>query len=489
MEIFTEMESEIEKMFEGIIESAKKRKSEFLEELYEFKKRFIKKRDEAMTSIQVLEEKANKILAVNVESERAVKILQNRLESINSEVEELRKNTQIPPYRIDTTETNDIISSVLVLGSITTTKTTITETEVGDEKIYYTPMDSIDNFHEVKRKVPPILPPKNNIYSSLSLSQERSQPYEVVSEIYTDIVDQPNAVVEKPKNLLMKTFLQAKKLPSKSFEGRKKPILMFGKRGYNIGQLTQPRGIYFEEATQNIFVVSKELRKVCIFNLTGAFIAEFGQDVLEGPSCVTSHVGICYVTDEKLNGIYKFRGNDWKLVNKINFTRGSKEGMFKSLKGIAVDKNNLYIVDTGNNQVSVLGPNLVIKNVSFGDGILQQPQDIAVKDVVYVLDLEVSSCVHVFTKEGEHIRSLVNTTDIIGCIPNYFSVANDGGIILSILNGNNPIVFSKEGEFVYEIGGKKGSKEMLTNIQGVCITSDNRVVCAFAEGINCICIY
>ena len=485
MEIFTEMELEIEKMFEGIIEAAKQRKTEFLEELHELKKRFIKKRDEALKSIQELEEKASKILAMNV-SERAAKILQNRLESINNEMEELRKNTQIPPYRIATTDADEIIASVLVLGNITTTTTT--EVEVGDEKIYYTPMDPVDNFQEVKKKVPPIPPPKDRFY--FNKSQEIGPTYHELDlpEIYTEVVEPPDEVVEKP-NKLLKTFRQTTKSFLKTLQGRKKPILTFGKRGDKIGQLTQPRGIYFEEATQNIYVVSRELRKVCIFNLTGDFIAEFGQDVLVGPSCVTSHLGICYVTDEKLNGIYKFRGNDWRLVDKIIFTRGSREGMFKSLKGIAVDTNNLYLVDSGNNQVSILGWNLVLKNVRFGDGILQQPQDITVKDVVYVLDLEVSSCVHVFTKEGEHIRSLINTTDIIGCIPNYFSVANDGGIIVSILNGNNLIVFSNEGDLVYEIGGKKGSKEILTKTQGVCITSDNRVVCAFGEGINCISIY
>ena len=345
-------------------------------------------------------------------------------------------------------------------------------------------MDSVDNSKEVKKKFPPIPPPKKII--DYSLLEDRNPSYEVLWDIYTDVADHEE-VVEKPKKTL-KMLWQAKKTFLKSLEGRKKPILTFGKRGTRIGQLTQPRGIYFEEATQNIYVVSRELRKVCIFNLTGDFIAEFGQGVLDGPSCVTSHLGICYVTDEKLNGIFKFRGNSWNLVDKIIFTRGNREGMFRSLKGITVDSNSLYLVDTGNNQVSILGLNLVIKNV-FGEGILQQPQDIVVKHVVYVLDLEVSRCVHIFTKEGDHIRSLINTTDIVSCIPNYFSVANDGGIILSILNGNNFIVFSREGDFVYEIGGKKGSKEILTNTEGVCITNDDRVVCAFGEGSNCISIF
>ena len=138
MEIFTVMESEIEKMFEGIIETAKQRKIEFLEELRKFKKRFVKKRDEGLASMKELEEKANKILAMNVEGERAAKILQNRLESINSEIEELRMNTQMPQFRIDTSDAKEIIDSVFVLGSIITTTTKTTDAEVGGEKIYYT---------------------------------------------------------------------------------------------------------------------------------------------------------------------------------------------------------------------------------------------------------------------------------------------------------------------------------------------------------------
>ncbi|KAI6647962.1 hypothetical protein LOD99_8290 [Oopsacas minuta] len=475
---FTEIESTIKSIFDKIIQCALGRKNELLEEIIILKKKYKNKREETRTSITELEDKITKINAMKVTSDRAFNILQGRLITVNNELEELRKNIEMPRYIVEG-ELHEIIDSIRVLGSIITTKC--------KEELEYEPMASVENHPVVQRKAPPHPPPRKR--SEPAKMAKQTPDYEYLSDIYTEL-DSPDVTVEKPKvaSKPIKKSVQTKdKLSVKSFVGRKNPSLSFGKRGIKYGQLTQPRGIHFEPTRQDIYVVSRELRKVIVFHVTGDFRAEFGQEALEGPSCIATHKGICYITDDKLNSVIEFSIEDWRLLNITRFKRGIEPGKFKSLKGITVYADSIYLVDTGNNQVCIFNLKLSIESV-LGSGVLQQPQDIAVRDFVYVLDLEVNTCVHTFSKEGEHVNSMINLTEISRecCIPSYLCVTHDELIILSILYGNTLIVFSKEGKLMQEIGSKK---EVQSNTQGICITSDNKVVCVFAEGINCINIY
>ena len=115
MEIFTEIESTINSMFEAIIQSAKNRKIKLLKEVNKLRNEWVKRREEILSSIQELEEKVSKINAMTVEQGRSSQILQNRLISINLESEELQQNTSEPQYQVKDTA-NQIIQLIETTG-------------------------------------------------------------------------------------------------------------------------------------------------------------------------------------------------------------------------------------------------------------------------------------------------------------------------------------------------------------------------------------
>ena len=496
MDVFTDIESKINSIFEAIIQSAEIRKIELLKEVNILRNEWTKRREESIHDIQELEDKVSKLNAINVKYEQPSNILQNKVASIHLKMEELNTKIKEPEYQFESSNACQIIQLIETTGNIVTVAS-----------------KNVDNYYEIlgspykdpktassEIKVTPVSSPKFKSYKyPLSPKIEDPLSYENLTDVCTlatsptETSPQEQKIVSKPHKIFWQN--KAKSLPklisdSSPFQGRKKPILSFGKRGNKIGQLTQPRGIFFEEKTQHIYVVSRELRKILVFSATGDFVSDFGNSDLEGPSSVAIQFGICFVTDEKLNGVLKYRESDFSLLRTFIFERGIEPGRFKSLKSIAIDSGNVYLVDTGNNQVCVLTINLKIKSI-LGQGILQQPQDITIRDIIYVLDLDASSCVHMFTKEYEPINSIICTSGLgmESFIPNYFCVTKGGIIILSFLYGNTLKVFSNEGLLVQEIGQKKITKETLTNSQGVCLTADNRVVCAFAEGNTCINIY
>ena len=488
MDIFTEIESQINSMFEAIIHSAKKRKTELLKEVNKLRNEWVKRREEILHNIRELEASVARINAMNVEYENPCNIQQNRLISINLESEELNRKVTEPQYQVKS-NASQIIQLIESTGNITT---------IGNKKVqnHYEIFDTSLETQEISkavRKPPPVPSPKSK---PPRISATQYQNLIDICTLSTDREELPpqeqNTVSKPSKPFWQNKVKSSPNITSDSFPfcGRKKPILSFGKRGDKIGQLTQPRGIFFEDKTQHIYVVSRELHKILVFNATGDFVSEFGSEDLEGPSSVAAQFGICFVVDEKMNAVLKYRKSDCSLLDTIVFKRGVEPGRFKSLRSIAIDSGSVYLVDTGNNQVCILAMNFKIKN-TLGFGILQQPQDITINDLVYVLDLDASSCVHMFTKECEHFKSILCVRDLgmESCMPNYFCVTKDGIIILSFLYGHTLKVFSNEGILVQEIGQKKVTKDTLMNSQGVCLTADNRVVCAFAEGNNCINIY
>ena len=521
-EIFSKLENEIRTSFEALLSSISERREFLLTELNNFKIKFVKSKEKRLKDIRELESMKEKLDVMDVEDDQVSHRLKGKLQTITEELEELRKRIPIPNHNFQC-DIKPVIEIIEGLGEIKVD---------GEEGIYYEVMHTGQDDKPVQiPERPPTLPPKPQRLSfrpKISYEALPQDPYVTIpaevpenkplipprrkssgSTSQYEIPREPDAFREfSDQNLVEPTFhalfdsnpFKASASPAKQthpttpFEGKKKPSLTFCKRGTEKGQMVQPRGIFFAPITQSIYVVSRDQHKVLVFTLKGKFVTEFGNDQLEGPSSVTVHYGKCYVTDEKINGIFTFRTSDFEVEGSHIFQRGQRFGKIKSLKSIMIDSNNeIYLVDTNNDQICVLNYDMTM-NRTIGFGVLQKPQDINVsmERIVYVLDLQASSCVHTFTKKGEHLDSIINT-DILGqeisSIPNYFCVSKEGLIILSILYESTLKVYSSDGTMIQEIGKKQSAKERLSNCQGICLANDNRIVCAFGEGNFCINIY
>ena len=264
----------------------------------------------------------------------------------------------------------------------------------------------------------------------------------------------------------------------------KKPMCQysyFGERGYGNGRISNPKAICHDKFSNFIFITSYDQPKICVFTSQGKFKTEFGSKHLQGPVGICVHISNCYVTDEKLNTIFKFTTKDYKLEEKREFAKGSGENQFGLFRGIAVDKSNeIYAVDNENHRVCVLNTRLETKRM-FGQKYLHYPNDICISQLVYVLDMNYPNCVHGVTREGEEILTIVNQDDIE--TPRFFCITPNENVIINGIYEQHLKVFSQQGVSLTSI-----ELTDALNPRGICVLDDSGIVCAYAEGklVNCI---
>ena len=146
----------------------------------------------------------------------------------------------------------------------------------------------------------------------------------------------------------------------------------------------------------------------------------------------------------------------------------------------------MYITDSGNDRISILDEQLSIKLVF--SGAFQSPLDVKImNEIIYVIDSNPWSCIHVFTLSGTPIRSIISSKRDFS-LPAFFCLDFSGYLFFSDGSTNGVSVFSHDGKQICEVGedtiawedGVKGST-------GVCLTKDNKIVCVFSQGESVIC--
>jgi YVTN family beta-propeller protein len=138
----------------------------------------------------------------------------------------------------------------------------------------------------------------------------------------------------------------------KKYDGQGNYISTIGKHGNKAGEFNQPTGIAI--SGNEIYVVDHLNDRVQVFNKTGAFIRQFGNNCLKQPAGIAIRNNetekLVYVCDSKNNqiAIFDTAGN---LVNTI-----VSLGLDKPWDICFDNNNNLYIADVYNNRVIELDP-------------------------------------------------------------------------------------------------------------------------------------
>jgi DNA-binding beta-propeller fold protein YncE len=138
----------------------------------------------------------------------------------------------------------------------------------------------------------------------------------------------------------------------KKYDGQGNYISTIGKHGNKAGEFNQPTGIAI--SGNEIYVVDHLNDRVQVFNKTGAFIRQFGNNCLKQPAGIAIRNSetekLVYVCDSQNDRIVIFdtTGN---LVNSIDSL-----GLDKPWDICFDNNNNLYIADVYNNRVIELDP-------------------------------------------------------------------------------------------------------------------------------------
>ena len=244
------------------------------------------------------------------------------------------------------------------------------------------------------------------------------------------------------------------------------PIRSIGKRGKGRVELNGPCDVAID-GKGNIFVADLWNSRIQLVSLEGQFIGEFGKGELSGPHSITLYNDWLFVTDFTMNKVLKYKTQNYKLECK-------SELELNYPFGITVDNNEVFVADSVNNRIVVLSLDLKFIR-ELGNKKLVNPQDVKVNNnKVFVADHSKHHNIHVFSKLGELLNSIINlssgTENIFLCL----DMLNN--ILISDSSGKIIQIYTLEGQLVHSI-------ECDNRPTGIVVTQDNIIICA--DDDNC----
>ena len=246
-----------------------------------------------------------------------------------------------------------------------------------------------------------------------------------------------------------------------------KVTVAVGKKGLGDGKISCPHGIAIDQNTGKVYVTQgtdliENSGRVSIFSESGVFLNSFGQEYMNYPYGIAIHGNYVYVSDIITHKVLQFKqGTNISLVKSVG-DQGSEDGKFNYPRQICVFRNgDVYVADWWNHRIQILDSSLhFLREISHQS--LSSPHDIKLtEDEVYVLSAADNPCIHVFSHNGENIRSLI-TQGINQSISlaNYFCLDADKNIIISDCRDDCIKVFSAEGTLLHKIGEEGHEKGM-----------------------------
>ena len=309
---------------------------------------------------------------------------------------------------------------------------------------------------------------------------------EYMFDSFTQILDQINIeviVLERDSETESSIYFNSNcdavtspTLPLPSTLTQPKPYATACIRGNKAGELNSPRGVAVDESTHWIYIADHGNSRLQIFNYEGEYISQFSDTKADKPYGVALYETSLFVTMEGTNSVCKF-SLDGKLLKK----KGGKFcEKFKSPYGITVGANStVYVCDYGNNRVQGLTTALKY-SCTIGKGLLDGPMDVKTNGNEEILVLDSSKeCLHVFTYEGELLRSML-TRGVANQLSNpwFFDVGCSGMIFMTDSSRSVINMFSSDGDILNTIGGSSGGAEFVFPT-GIAVRSGNKPVCVF----------
>ena len=238
------------------------------------------------------------------------------------------------------------------------------------------------------------------------------------------------------------------------------PIRSIGKYGKGRVELNGPYGVAID-GKGNIFIADMWNSRIQLVSLESQFIREFGKKELSWPYSIALYDDWLFVTDLDLHKVLKYKRQNYKLECK-------SELKFNRPLGITVDNNEVFVADCCNNRIVVLSLDLKFIR-ELGNKKLVDPQDVKVNNnKVFVADNSEHHNVHVFTKLGDLLNSIISlrggTDDIFLCLDKF------NNILISDWSGKMIQIYTLEGLLIHSI-------ECHYFPTGIAVTQDNIIIC------------
>ncbi|KAI6653556.1 E3 ubiquitin-protein ligase TRIM71 [Oopsacas minuta] len=306
----------------------------------------------------------------------------------------------------------------------------------------------------------------NTEIKSLLLTEPTPSDFMLVtvkSEILNSTIDNLASIVKIPKQY------SCKDLPKYTIAKNQNFVLKY------------PRSISVDESLDLIAIVDKGCKSIFLFTLSGKFINQFGEKVLDYPVSVKiANNQDIYVTDARAsNSIVKFRAAKGKFSEKIHLV-STVNGKYEYPTGLDYDPftNLLYVTLSTEHAIAIFSQNLAIKE-KFNSSIYF-PQDIKVtKDEIFVLDFN-NPCLHVISKlTYATIRSILPRGISLPLqTAAFFCLDRIGNIVLSDAQNHNVQIYSPSGLLLHTLSQKGHSIGEVFVPSGVYVTKNDDVIVA-----------
>ena len=256
------------------------------------------------------------------------------------------------------------------------------------------------------------------------------------------------------------------------------PVVAVAKVGSAPGELDGPEGVAIDESSGNIFVAEFSNCRISVFSQTGEFIKYFGKNCFISPWGIAIRNDDVFVSDVNNDAVLHFNLTNMELIRKVG-KLGSGKLEFSSPHQLCISLNgDVYVCDSDNNRIQVLTSELKFRSIIKHES-LSHPMDIKLrKELMYVLSNRHNPCFHIFTLNGDKIRSILSLGEGLQLSnPMFFCLDPNANIVVSDNDNHSIQVFTPEGELLHRIGQEGYEKGMLFNPKGLFLTKEGKLIC------------
>ena len=245
------------------------------------------------------------------------------------------------------------------------------------------------------------------------------------------------------------------------------PVSSFGKLGNLEGQLDFPNDISIYK--DSVYITDTGNRRIQLVSKIGKFIEYFCNEHLIKPHSITITDHWVFVTDTSLNAVLKFQ----RPTNE--FICQSLDGELGCPYGITADTNGeLLVADSVGNMVVVMSFDLQLVR-SIGKNILKQPKNVKIhKDIIFVADMNEANSIHMLTKSGDILNSIIQLPNGTGVIFMCFDLYNN--IIINDFIDNSIKIYTFDGLLVHKIVCEHFPK-------GIAVDENSNIFCTCLNGV------
>ena len=258
------------------------------------------------------------------------------------------------------------------------------------------------------------------------------------------------------------------------YQSKQYPILWNGHKGSRLNEYDSPRAIALDNKRDRLYIADSENKRIVICSKYGEQISEISRDLNSPYGVALGSFNDLYVTDDANHALLKYSVLNSDLVQSVT-KFGKKIENFNYPKGLDTDSNgHIFIADSRNNRVVVLGPHFELKDL-LGKGALKEPLDVKVRNgkQIYVLDRSREK-LHVFSIYGIKESARIDLTSMFQ--PMFFTFDRRENLIVSDYHRGCVKIFGQDGLLLQSIGKQGKDKGEFIRPTGVAISDDGLLI-------------